>query len=135
MVERQEQKLARHDKAKPVEPAGLFAGFKKAAHEQAMSTWRDVRARLQKRWKQLEKRVRLVGEYMRKNAAYEPGLSKGEALAQKKAAKARPDLALAVRQIIAKEQTASLETLRAKTAQRQQAQRDQSKDRDNGRGR
>lgn len=135
MVERQEQKLARHDKVKPVEPSGLFAGFKKAAHEQAMSTWRGIRARLQKRWDQLEKRVRLVSEYMRKNAAYEPGLSKGEALAQKKAAKARPDLALAVRQIIAKEQSASLAALRAKAAQRQQAQRDQSKNRDNGRGR
>jgi hypothetical protein len=135
MVERQEQKLARHDKAKPVEPSGLFAGFKKAAHEQALSTWREVRARLQKRWTQLEKRVGLLSEYMRKNTEFMGGRSKGEDLAERKAAKARPDLARTVRQIIAKEQSTSLEALQAKTAQRQQAQRDRSKDRDNGRGR
>lgn len=135
MVERQEVMLVRHEKVKPVEPTGLFSGFKRATHEHALAAWSGVRARLEKRWKQLEKRLKLVGDYMRKSTSYEPSLSKGEVLAEKKAAKARPDLAITFREVVAKEQAASLEALRAKTAQRQQAQRDRSKNPDNGRGR
>ena len=127
MVERQEVKLANHDKAQPKKPTGLFAGFRKGAHEQALSAWSSVRIRLEKRWNQLEKRLRLVGDYMRKTALYEPGLSKGELLAQEKATQARPELARTFRQVVEKEKAAAIQAIRDKAERSKQIKQEQSR--------
>lgn len=123
-MERQEGKLTRQDAARPEEPTGLFAGMKKAAHTQALGAWRSVRAGLEKRWSQLQGRVHLVGEYMRKAGAYEMP-TKGEKLAETKAAKARPELALNFQQVIEKEKAAAIATQRTKIEQQRQAKQEQ----------
>lgn len=127
MVERQVVKLANHDKAQPRKPTGLFAGFRKGAHDQALSAWNGVRVRLEKRWGQLEKRLRMVGDYLRKTALYEPGLSKGEMLAQEKATQARPELARTFRQVVEKEKAAAIQAVRDKAERSKQIKQEQSR--------
>ena len=105
VMERQEGKLANHDQARPAEPAGLFAGFKKAAHGQALAAWRGVRVGLEKRWTQLQNRLHLIGEYMRQAGPYEQP-TRGERLAEKKAAQARPELASNFQQLREQEKAA-----------------------------
>lgn len=117
VIERQEVKLASNDQARPAEPAGLIAGIKKAAHDQALATWRGVRAGLEKRWTQLQNRLHLIGDYMRKAGPYEQP-TRGERLAEKKAAQARPELAANFAQVIEKEKAARIAEQRAKIDQR-----------------
>ncbi len=117
VMERQEGKLASHDQARPAEPAGLFAGIKKAAHDQALAAWRGVRTGLEKRWTQLQNRLHLIGDYMRKAGPYEQP-TRGERLAEKKAAQARPELAANFQQVIEKEKAARIAEQRAKIEQR-----------------
>jgi hypothetical protein len=116
-VERQEGKLFTHDQARPKEPAGLFAGFKKAAHDQALTAWQGVRAGLEKRFNQLRTRLNVIGDYLRKAGPYELA-TKGERLAEQRAAKARPELAETYQQIIEKEKAAAIAAQRAKIEQR-----------------
>lgn len=117
-LKRQEGRLMAHDKTRPQEPAGLFAGMKKTAHQQAIAVWRAVRTGLEKRWSQLQNRVHLVNDYMRK-APHEFYASAGEKLAERKAAQARPDLAATFKEVIEKEKAVVMATQRAKLAQRQ----------------
>ena len=112
-TERQEEKLTTHDQVRPQEPAGMFAGFKKAAHDQVLTAWRGVRVGLENRFDQLRNRLSLIGEYMRKAGAYEMP-TKGEQLAEQKAAKARPELADNFRQVIEKEKAAAINQRGAK---------------------
>lgn len=116
-MERQEGKLATHDQAKPAEPVGMFAGFKKAAHDQVLTAWRGVRGGLEKRFDQLRNRLGLIGEYMRKAGPYEMP-TKGERLAEQKAAKVRPELAENFRQVIEKEKAAAIHRRRASIEKR-----------------
>ena len=117
VMERQEGKLASHDQARPAEPSGLFASLKKATHDQALAAWRGVRAGLEKRWTQLQNRLHLIGDYMRKAGPYEQP-TRGERLAEKKAAQARPELAANFQQVIEKEKAARIAEQRAKIDQR-----------------
>lgn len=119
VMERQDGKLATHDQARPQEPGGLFAGFKKAAHDQALSAWRGVRAGLENRWTQLQNRLLLIGDYMRKAGPYELP-TRGERLAEKFAAQAKPELALNFQLVIEKEKAAAIEAQRAKITNRRQ---------------
>lgn len=116
-MERQEGKLKAIDQQRPAEPTGLFASFKKAAHDQALSAWRGVRSGLERRWTQLQRRVNLIGDYMRKAGPYEQP-TRGERLAEKKAAEARPELAANFQQVIEKEKAARIAAQRAKIEQR-----------------
>lgn len=116
-MERQEGKLKAIDQQRPAEPTGLFASFKKAAHDQALSAWRGVRSGLERRWTQLQRRVTLIGDYMRKAGPYEQP-TRGERLAEKKAAEARPELAANFQQVIEKEKAARIAAQRAKIDQR-----------------
>ncbi len=116
-MERQEGKLKAIDQQRPAEPTGLFASFKKAAHDQALSAWRGVRSGLERRWTQLQRRVTLIGDYMRKAGPYEQP-TRGERLAEKKAAEARPELAANFQQVIEKEKAARIAAQRAKIEQR-----------------
>lgn len=116
-MERQEGKLKAIDQQRPAEPTGLFASFKKAAHDQALSAWRGVRSGLERRWSQLQRRVTLIGDYMRKAGPYEQP-TRGERLAEKKAAEARPELAANFQQVIEKEKAARIAAQRAKIDQR-----------------
>lgn len=116
-MERQEGKLQAIDQQRPAEPTGLFASFKKAAHDQALSAWRGVRSGLERRWSQLQRRVTLIGDYMRKAGPYEQP-TRGERLAEKKAAEARPELAANFQQVIEKEKAARIAAQRAKIEQR-----------------
>lgn len=124
-MERQEGKLATHDQARPQEPGGLFAGFKKAAHEQAVAAWRGMRAGLEKRWTQLQNRLHLVGDYMRKAGPYELP-TRGDRLAEKNAAQARPELALNFQLVIEKEKAAAIEAQRAKIMNRRHGTQEKS---------
>lgn len=117
-MERQGGKLRAHDQTRPEEPRGLFAGLKKAAHEQAVSAWRGVRSGLERRWTQLQRRVNLIGEYMRKAGPYEQP-TRGERLAEKKATEARPELATNFQQVIEREKAARIAEQRAKIERRQ----------------
>lgn len=116
-MERQEGKLQAIDQQRPAEPTGLLANFKKAAHDQALSAWRGVRSGLERRWSQLQRRVTLIGDYMRKAGPYEQP-TRGERLAEKKAAEARPELAANFQQVIEKEKAARIAAQRAKIDQR-----------------
>ena len=116
-MERQEGKLQAIDQQRPAEPSGLLASFKKAAHDQAISAWRGVRAGLERRWTQLNNRLNLIGDYMRKAGPYEQP-TRGELLAEKKAAQARPELATNFQQVIEKEKAARIAAQRAKIDQR-----------------
>lgn len=116
-MERQEGKLKAIDQQRPAEPTGLLANFKKAAHDQALSAWRGVRSGLERRWSQLQRRVTLIGDYMRKAGPYEQP-TRGERLAEKKAAEARPELAANFQQVIEKEKAARIAAQRAKIDQR-----------------
>lgn len=116
-MERQEGKLKAIDQQRPTEPTGLLASFKKAAHDQALSAWRGVRSGLERRWTQLQRRVTLIGDYMRKAGPYEQP-TRGERLAEKKAAEARPELAANFQQVIEKEKAARIAAQRAKIDQR-----------------
>lgn len=116
-VERQEGKLQAIDQQRPAEPTGLLASFKKAAHDQALSAWRGVRSGLERRWSQLQRRLNLIGDYMRKAGPYEQP-TRGERLAEKKAAEARPELAANFQQVIEKEKAARIAEQRAKIEQR-----------------
>lgn len=117
VMERQEGKLATHDQAQPQELSGLFAGFKKAAHDQALSAWRGMRGGLEKRWTQLQSRLHLIGDYMRKAGPYEQP-TRGERLAEMKATQARPELAANFQQVIEKEKAGRVAQQRAKIEQR-----------------
>lgn len=119
VMERQEERLAAHDKQRPEEPRGLFSGFKKGAHEQALSAWRSVRSGLEKRWSQLQSRLHSIGDYMRKAGVYEMA-TKGERLAEKMAAKAQPELASRFKQVAEQEKAAAIEVMRAKIEKRHQ---------------
>ena len=123
---RQEGKLANHDQARPAEPAGLFAGFKKAAHGQAFAAWRGVRVGLEKRWTQLQNRLHLIGEYMRQAGPYEQP-TRGERLAEKKAAQARPELASNFQQLREQEKAALAARYQAKIALQQTRPRGRSR--------
>lgn len=125
VVERQEGKLVTHDQERPQEPGGLFGGFKKAAHDQAVSAWRGVRAGLEKRWTQLQSRLHLIGDYMRKAGPYEQP-TRGERLAERNAAQARPELALNFQLVIEKEKAAAIEAHRAKFMNRHQGTQENS---------
>ena len=125
VVERQEGKLVTHDQVRPQEPGGLFGGFKKAAHDQAVSAWRGVRAGLEKRWTQLQNRLHLIGDYMRKAGPYEQP-TRGERLAERNAAQARPELALNFQLVIEKEKAAAIEAHRAKFMNRHQGTQENS---------
>ena len=116
-MERQEAKLSRHDHARPTAPRGLFAGFKKSAHEQTLAAWQSVRAGIEKRYHQLRERLRAIGEYLRKAGPYEFP-TKGERLAEQKATQANPALAKQVQQVIDNEKAAALAKLRANTKPR-----------------
>lgn len=116
-MERQEGRLKAIDQQRPAEPTGLFASFKKAAHDQTLSAWRGVRSGLERRWTQLQRRVTLIGDYMRKAGTYEQP-TRGERLAEKKAAEARPELAANFQQVIEKEKAARIAAQRAKIEQR-----------------
>ncbi|HDP3820655.1 MobQ family relaxase [Pseudomonas aeruginosa] len=116
-MERQEGRLQAIDQQRPAEPSGLLASFKKAAHDQAISAWRGVRAGLERRWTQLNNRLNLIGDYMRKAGPYEQP-TRGELLAEKKAAQARPELATNFQQVIEKEKAARIAAQRAKIDQR-----------------
>ncbi|WP_336935340.1 MobQ family relaxase [Vibrio cholerae] len=116
-MERQEGKLQAIDQQRPAEPTGLLANFKKAAHDQALSAWRGVRSGLERRWSQLQRRLTLIGDYMRKAGPYEQP-TRGERLAEKKAAEARPELAANFQQVIEKEKAARIAAQRAKIDQR-----------------
>ncbi len=118
-MERQEVKLQRQDQARPQEPTGLFAGMKKAAHAQAIGAWRSVRAGMEKRWTQLQNRLNVVGDYMRKSGPYELQ-TRGERLAEKNATTARPELAASFHKVIEKEKAAAIEANRAKITNRRQ---------------
>lgn len=125
VVERQEGKLVTHDQARPQEPGGLFGGFKKATHDQAVSAWRGVRVELEKRWTQLQNRLHLIGDYMRKAGPYEQP-TRGERLAERNAAQARPELALNFQLVIEKEKAAAIEAHRAKFMNRHQGTQENS---------
>lgn len=116
-MERQEGKLTTHDQVRPQEPAGMFAGFKKAAHDQVITAWRGVRVGLENRFGQLRSRLSLIGEYMRKAGPYEMP-TKGERLAEQKAAKARPELADNFRHVIEKEKAAAINQRQVKIEKR-----------------
>ena len=118
-IERQEGKLQAIDQQRPAEPNGLLASFKKAAHDQALTAWRGVRSGLERRWTQLNKRLNLIGDYMRKAGPYEQP-TRGELLAEKKAAHVRPELATNFQQVIEKEKAARIAEHRAKIEQRRQ---------------
>ena len=117
VMERQEGKLATHDQARPQEPSGLFAGFKKTVHDQALTAWRGMRGGLEKRWTQLQGRLHLIGDYMRKAGPYEQP-TRGERLAEMKATQARPELAANFQQVIEKEKPGRVVQQRAKIEQR-----------------
>lgn len=117
VMERQEGKLATHDQARPQEPSGLFAGFKKTVHDQALTAWRGMRGGLEKRWTQLQGRLHLIGDYMRKAGPYELP-TRGERLAEMKATQARPELAANFQQVIEKEKAGRVVQQRAKIEQR-----------------
>jgi MobA/MobL family len=117
VMERQEGKLATHDQARPQEPSGLFAGFKKTVHDQALTAWRGMRGGLEKRWTQLQGRLHLIGDYMRKAGPYEQP-TRGERLAEMKATQARPELAANFQQVIEKEKAGRVVQQRAKIEQR-----------------
>ena len=119
LIERQEGKLQGIDQQRPAEPSGLLASFKKAAHDQALTAWRGVRSGLERRWTQLNKRLNLIGDYMRKAGPYEQP-TRGELLAEKKAAQVRPELATNFQQVIEKEKAARIAEHRAKIEQRRQ---------------
>lgn len=121
VMERQEGKLAIHDQARPVEPTGLFANLKKTTHEQALVAWRGVRIGLEKRWTQLRNRLHLIGDYMRKAGPHEQP-SRGERLAEKKAAQARPELAASYHQVIENRRATRIAMQRAKIEQHQQSE-------------
>ena len=116
--ERQEKKLQAHDRTRPEEPAGFFAGLKKAAHDQALSIWQGARKGLERRFLQLQARVNLLGQYMRKAGSYELQ-TKGERLAEKLAEKARPELANSFRDVTEREKAEKIAQARAKFEQRQ----------------
>jgi hypothetical protein len=116
-MERQEVKVAKHDQARPREPGGLFAGFKKATHDQALAAWQGVREGLEKRFNQLRTRLNVIGDYLRKAGPYELA-TKGERLAEQRAVKARPELVESYQQIIEKEKAAAIAEQRAKIEQR-----------------
>ena len=122
-VKRQDAKLRAHDQLRPQEPRGLFSGFKQAAHEQAVSVWRNVRRGLERRWTQLQKRLKLVGEYMRKAGPYESP-TRGELLAEKKAAELRPELATDFQKIVEKEKADRIAAYREKIEQNKLKQKD-----------
>ncbi|MBK5204289.1 MAG: ATP-binding domain-containing protein [Polaromonas sp.] len=118
-MERQEGKLSRLDQARPQEPTGLLASFKKAAHDQALTGWRTVRAGLEKRFNQVRGRLNSINDYTRKAGPYELP-TKGERLAESLAKKARPELAGNFQRVAEKEKAAAIELQRAKIMNRNQ---------------
>lgn len=115
-MRRQEDRIKAHDKTAPQHPSGLLAGFKQAAFEQAMATWRGVRVGLEKRLQQLKTRLGLVGEYLRQPNGRM--VSKAERLAEQRAAKAKPDLARQAAQILKDEKSAGIAQRREQIQQR-----------------
>jgi Ti-type conjugative transfer relaxase TraA len=125
-IVRQEGKLASHDKQRPQEPAGLFAGMKKASHAQAMEAWRGERVGLEKRFNQLRNRLHLVDGYTRKaDGPYELA-TPGERLAELKASQARPELAASFRKLTEREKAAAIAQQRAKIEQRQHGKKERT---------
>lgn len=125
-MERQEGRMRTHDHARPQEPAGLLASFKRAAFEQAVTAWQGVRAGLEKRFLQLRNRLNVIGEYTRRAGPYELA-TRGEKLAERKAEQARPELAENFRQVIEREKAAAIERNRAKIAERQQQRQERTR--------
>lgn len=117
-VERQKRTVTAHDQKRPKPPWGLFAGLRMTAYRQKLIAWRDHHAKLQNRLNQLENRLSLVDECMRRSAIpLYP--TKGEQLATRKAATMRPDLAERLQQLREQERAALVAQLQARTAQRQ----------------
>ena len=129
-IERHEEKIKAHNAGMPKEPTGLFGGFKRAAYDQAVIVWQEVRAGLERRWEQLQRRVDLIMGYMRKGATYELP-TRGDILAEKKAATAQPELAERFREVAEKEKDERIERMRDKIEQRQKGKQQK---RDLGKG-
>ena len=119
--------MAAHDKTQPQRPKGLFAGLKMKTYETAYQAWNEIRSKLERRLKQLQKRTRAAFQYMRRAGPYELA-TPGEKLALKKAEQARPELANDYRQVIEREK----EQRRADILE--QFKQKERLDRSNGRG-
>lgn len=129
--QRQERKIARHDQLRPERPQGLFAGMKMKTYEKAYQAWNEIRSKLERRLKHLQKRIERLSNYMRRAGPYELA-TPGEKLALKKAEQARPELAKDYRQVIERER----EQRRAELLEqfKEKERRDRSNER-GGRGR
>lgn len=99
--ERQKDRMRIHDNQHPVEPSGLFSNISGSV----LTTWREVKSGLEKRWVQLQNRIRFIGDFMRKSAPHEPP-TRGEILAETKAAQANPELAVTYSRVIESEKAA-----------------------------
>jgi hypothetical protein len=116
-VERQNEKLEAHDLTRPREPSGLFAGFRKATHDQAINTWRNVRAGLETRWGQINNRLAVIGDFMRKAGPYEMP-TRGERLAERLAERARPELATSFNAVMERDTAEKMAQARVKSEAR-----------------
>ena len=125
-VERQKRTVTAHDQKRPKPPWGLFVGLRMTAYRQKLIAWRDQHAKLENRLNQLENRLSLVDECMRQSVIpLYP--TKGEHLATRKAAAARPDLAEKLQQLREQEKAALVAQYQAKIAPQQTRPRGRSR--------
>ena len=123
-IEKQrEQKRAEHAKKKPVEPSGLFAGFKRAGYQAAMGVWQATGRELMnwgfRRQQALVARIkRLDGWLSRSLSVYGPN-HRATKKAQHVMAQREPELAQ--RASVARVELQQQEQQRAKEASQQVA--------------
>lgn len=92
MLSLHDKKMRKHNRAKPKEPAGVFAGLKRSAYEQRLEVWSLTAERLRSRWVQLRRRVTMLDEYT-KEADRLTYLSPAVKLAERILTKRNPELA------------------------------------------
>lgn len=131
--ELQGRRVGNYAAMEPKPPSGLLAGFKRGAYEKAAQAWRGTMGPLRRRLGQLGQRLERLRGYL-------PGGEKGDALAERKAEKAQPELAARHREVMAAEKQAQaeiqrreVEQRRAQTLERYQQQRQRERG-DRGRG-
>lgn len=119
-IERQDKKINQHNHVRPDEPTGIFAGFKRAAYEQASAAWTGTRRALDRRLTQLRGRFSLMDEYSKEKGPHQIH-HKGESLAITKARTQNPELAEKYDQVRVQESEAKKAEMRAKMANKGQA--------------
>ena len=116
-----------HAAVEPKLPSGLLAAFRRGSYERAAKAWQEVMGPLRRRLGQLEGRLELLKAFL-------PGGRRSETLAEQRAAKGKPGLAVTYRGIVEAERQAQAAAERQSEEQRRQQALEWARAQRQGRG-